>query len=150
MFKHILVPTDGSKLSDKAVKQAINLAKELGAKITAIHVMPEAEAYVSERYHVLPVLAAPVKNKYKKEAAALSKEILDQIGAAATAAGVECAQVSVTSGSPYEAIIKQATKSRCDLIMMASHGRRGLPGILLGSETQKVLTHSRIPVLVCR
>ena len=150
MFKHILLPTDGSKLSDKAVKQAINLAKGLGAKITAIHVMPEAEAYVSERYHVLPVLAAPVKNKYKKEAAALSEEILDQIGAAAAVAGVECAQVSVTSGSPYEAIIKQATKSRCDLIMMASHGRRGLPGILLGSETQKVLTHSRIPVLVCR
>lgn len=150
MFKHILLPTDGSKLSDKAVKQAIRLAKELGAKITAIHVTPDARAFVSERYNVLPVLAAPVVSKYEKEAAALSKEILDQIGAAATAAGVECAQVSVTSDSPYEAIIKQATKSRCDLIMMASHGRRGLPGILLGSETQKVLIHSGIPVLVCR
>lgn len=149
MFTHILVPTDGSKLSDKAVKQAIKLAKGLGAKITAIHVMPDAEAYVRERYHVLPMLAAPVKNKYKKEAAALAKEIMDRIGAAATAAGVECAQVSLTSDTPYEAIIKQASKSGCDLIMMASHGRKGLQSILLGSETQKVLTHSRIPVLVC-
>ena len=150
MFKHILLPTDGSKLSDKAVKQGINLAKELGAKITAIYVTPDAKEYVSERYNVLPVLAAPVVSKYKKEAAALSREILDQIGAAATAAGVECAQVSATSDSPYEAIIKQAMKSRCDLIMMASHGRKGLPGVLLGSETQKVLVHSKIPVLVCR
>lgn len=150
MFKHILVPTDGSTLSDNAVEKAIKLAKDLGAKITAIHIMPDAAAYVSERYNILPVLAAPVKNKYKKEAAALSKEILQQIDAEATAAGVECAQVSVISGSPYEAIIKQATKSKCDLIMMASHGRRGLQGMLLGSETQKVLTHSRIPVLVCR
>ena len=150
MFKHILLPTDGSKPSDIAVKQAINLAKGLGAKITAIHVMPNAEAYVSERYKVLPALAAPVKNKYKKEAAALAKEILDQVGAAATDAGVECEAVSVTSDSPYEAIVKQATKSRCDVIVMASHGRRGLQGILLGSETQKVLTHSTIPVLVCR
>jgi nucleotide-binding universal stress UspA family protein len=149
MFKHILVPTDGSKLSDKAVKQAIKLAKGLGAKITAIHVMPDAEAYVNERYHVLPMLAAPVKNKYKKEAAAIAKEVMDQIGAAAKAAGVECALVTLISDSPYEAIIKQATKSGCDLIMMASHGRRGLQGVLLGSETQKVLTHSRIPVLVC-
>ena len=150
MFKHILLPTDGSKLSDKAVKQAINVAKGLGAKITAMHVMPDAEAFVSERYNVLPVLAAPVKDKYKKEAAALSKEILGKVVAAATAAGVECSQISVTSGSPYEAIVKQATKSSCDLIMMASHGRRGLQGLLLGSETQKVLTHSKIPVLVCR
>ncbi len=150
MFKHILLPTDGSKLSDKAVKQAIKVAKGLGAKITAMHVTPDAEAFVSERYSVLPVLAAPVKDKYKKEAAALSKEILDKVGAAAAAAGVEFAQVAVTNDSPYDAIIKQATKSGCDLVMMASHGRRGLPGILLGSETQKVLTHSKIPGLVCR
>jgi nucleotide-binding universal stress UspA family protein len=150
MFKHILLPTDGSKLSDKAVKQAINVAKGLGAKITAIHVMPDADAYVSDRYKVLPVLAAPVKEKYKKEAAALSQEILDKVVAAATAAGVECGQISVTGGSPYEVIVKQAAKSGCDVIMMASHGRKGLQGILLGSETQKVLTHSKIPVLVCR
>jgi len=150
MFKHILLPTDGAKLSDKAVKQAIKTAKALGAKITAIHVMPDYERYVSERYNVPASLAAPVKRKYKEEAAALSKEILDQVCAAATAAGVECARVSVTGDSPYEAIIKQATKSGCDLIMMASHGRKGLQSMLLGSETHKVLVHTKIPVLVCR
>jgi nucleotide-binding universal stress UspA family protein len=150
MFKHILLPTDGSKLSDKAVKQAIKTAQALGAKITAIHVMPNYARYVSERYNVSAALAAPVKRKYIEEAAALSEEILDQVCAAGTAAGVECARVSVTCDSPYEAIIKQAAKSGCDVIMMASHGRKGLQSLLLGSETQKVLVHSKIPVLVCR
>ena len=150
MFKHILLPTDGSKLSDKAAKQAIKMAKALGAKITAIHVMPDYARYVSERYNVSAALAAPVKRKYKEEAAAFSKEILDQVCAAATAAGVECTPVSVIGESPYETIIKQATKSGCDLIMMASHGRKGLQSMLLGSETQKVLVHSKIPALVCR
>ena len=150
MFKHILLPTDGSKLSDKAVKQAIKTAKALGAKITAIHVTPDYARYVGEHYNVPPVLAAPVKRKYQEEAAALSRDILERVCADATAAGVECARVSATSDSPYEAIIKQAAKSGCDLIMMASHGRKGLQSMLLGSETQKVLVHSKIPVLVCR
>jgi len=150
MFKHILLPTDGSKLSDKVVKQAIKTAQALGAKITAIHVMPNYARYVSERYNVSAALAAPVKRKYIEEAAALSEEILDQVCAAGTAAGVECARVSVICDSPYEAIIKQATKSGCDLVMMASHGRKGLQSMLLGSETQKVLVHSKIPALVCR
>lgn len=150
MLKHILLPTDGSKLSDKAVKQTIKMAKALGAKITVLHVMPDYERYVIERYNVPAALAAPVKRKYKEEAAALSKEILDRVCAAGTGAGVECARVSVADDSPYEAIIKQAKKSGCDLIMMASHGRRGLQSLLLGSETQKVLVHSKIPVLVCR
>ena len=150
MFKHILLPTDGSKLSDKAVKQALKTAKALGAKITVVHVMPDYAKYVSERYNVPAAMAAPVKRKYQEEAAALSEEILDQVCAAGTAAGVECARVSVTGDTPYEAIIKQATKSGCDLIMMASHGRKGLQSMLLGSETQKVLVHSKIPVLVCR
>ncbi len=150
MFKHILLPTDGSKLSDKVVKQAIKMAKAMGAKITAIHVMPDYARYVSERYNVPAAIAAPVKRKYKEEAAALSEEILDQVCAAGAAAGVDCARVSVTGDSPYEAIIKQATVSGCDLIVMASHGRKGLQSMLLGSETQKVLVYSKIPVLVCR
>ena len=150
MFKHILLPTDGSELSDKAAKKAIKVAKALGAKITVIHVMPDYAKYVSERYNVSAELAAPVKKMYKEEAAALSGKILDQACTAGTAAGIECARVSVTGDSPYEAIIKQATKSGCDLIMMASHGRKGLQSMLLGSETQKVLVHSKIPVLVCR
>ena len=126
------------------------MAKGVGAKITAIHVMPDYDKYVSERYLVPAAMAAPVKTKYREEAAAISTEILDKVCSAAAAAGVECAPVSVINESPYEAIIKQATKSGCDVIMMASHGRRGLQSLLLGSETQKVLVHSRIPVLVCR
>jgi nucleotide-binding universal stress UspA family protein len=150
MYKSILVATDGSTLSAEAVKEAVMLAKGIGAKLTAIHAMRDSEAYVNERYNVLPALAAPVKKKYKEEFAAYSKKILDDACAEGAAAGIECARVSVTSESPYEAIIKQAAKSKCDLIMMASHGRRGLEGVLLGSETQKVLTHSKIPVLVVR
>ena len=150
MFKHILLPTDGSELSDKAARQAVKMAKVLGAKITAIHVMPNYARYVNERYKVLPLLAAPVKRKYQSEANAVATDILEHVYAAAMAAAVECARVSVVSDSPSRAIIKQAAKSNCDVIMMASHGRRGLQGLLLGSETQKVLVHSKIPVLVCR
>jgi nucleotide-binding universal stress UspA family protein len=150
MYKHILVPTDGSPLSAEAVKQAVMLARPIGAKLTVMHVMPNYEAFVNERYNVLPALAAPVKKKYQEEFAAASKKILDDACAKVPAAGIECAKVSVTGESPYEAIIKQAAKSKCDLIMMASHGRRGLKGVLLGSETQKVLTHSKIPVLIVR
>jgi nucleotide-binding universal stress UspA family protein len=150
MYKSILVATDGSTLSAGAVKQAVMLAKAIGAKLTVIHAMPNYETFVKERYNVLPALAAPVKKKYQEEFTAASKKILDDACAKAAAAGIECARVSVASASPYEAIIKQAAKAKCDLIMMASHGRRGLQGILLGSETQKVLTHSNIPVLVVR
>ena len=150
MFKHILLPTDGSELSDKVAKQAITMAKGVGAKITAIHVMPDYDKYVSERYLVPAAMAAPVKTKYREEAAAISTEILDQVCSAAAAAGVECAPVSVIDDSPHEAIIRQATQSGCDVIIMASHGRNGLQSLLLGSETQKVLVHSKLPVLVCR
>ena len=150
MYKSILVPTDGSELSNKAVTQAVVLAKEIGAKLTIMHAMPSSDAYVGERYSVLPALAAPLKEKYKEEFTAASKKIVDQACAEAAAAGVQCAGISVATGSPYEAIIEQAAKANCDLVMMASHGRRGLEGVLLGSETQKVLTHSKIPVLVVR
>jgi nucleotide-binding universal stress UspA family protein len=150
MYKSILVPTDGSKLSGKAVKEAISFAKACGAKITVLHVMPDYRAYVSERYHVPAELAAPVKKKFQSEATVRSKEIIDQACAQGTAAGVACAGISVTNDEPYAAIIKQATKSKCDLIMMSSHGRKGLQSLLLGSETAKVLVHSKIPVLVVR
>ena len=150
MFKHILLPTDGSELSDKAARQAVKMAKVLGAKITVMNVIPNYRRAVSERYNMPPLLAAPVRRKYETEALAASNDILEHVYAAATAAGVECARVSVVSDVPFNAIIKQAAKSNCDVIMMASHGRRGLQGLLLGSETQKVLVHSKIPVLVYR
>ncbi len=149
MIKHILLPTDGSKLSNKAVKQAIEFAKALGAKITAVHVVGGYHQILPDDGFVMPEIPA-LKKRFEEQEAARAKTILDSVKEAAQMAGVECYVVVATGDMPYEMIIKQATKSKCDLIIMASHGRRGFQGILLGSETQKVLTHSKIPVLVCR
>lgn len=148
MYKHILLPTDGSKLSAKAVKQGIQFAKAIGAKATAINVTPEYEMVMDEGF-VMPAIMT-IRKRFEEETAARSKKLLDEITTDAQAAGVACYGVTVVSGVPYDAIIRQATKGKCDLIMMASHGRKGLSSILLGSETAKVLTHSTIPVLVVR
>ena len=150
MFKNILVPTDGSKLSDKAVAHAVALAKSAGAKLTALTVTPVFHMRPISGFSPPDSMLAPVRESFEKEASAKSRKILDTACATASAAGVACAGVQVRSESPFDAIIKQATKSKCDLILMASHGRRGLDAVLLGSETQKVLTHTKIPVLVVR
>ncbi len=149
MYKHILIPTDGSALSDKAVEAAIKLAKLLGARITAFHAMepyPLQGAYAAEASGVAelqPEIFAERSEEY-------AKRVLDAVGRAADAASVQCTTDYATARSPSQAIIEKAGKEKCDLIVMASHGRRGLEGFLLGSETQKVLTHSSIPVLVYR
>jgi nucleotide-binding universal stress UspA family protein len=148
MYKHILVPTDGSPLSTKAVKQAVAFAKSLDAKITTVHVSHEYRAMMDEGFAV-PVYAT-FRKHFDEVNAKRSNALLASIKSTARAAGVECDGVAVVNNLPYEAIIKQAKKSKCDLIMMASHGRKGLQSILLGSETAKVLTHSTIPVLVVR
>lgn len=148
MYKHILVPTDGSPLSTKAVKQAVAFAKSLGAKITAIHVSQEYRAMMDEGF-ALPAYAT-FRKRFDEVNAKRSNALLASIKSTAKAAGVECDGAAVVSNLPYEAIIKHAKKAKCDLIMMASHGRKGLSSILLGSETAKVLTHSTIPVLVVR
>ena len=150
MYKSILVPTDGSKLSAKAVKQAVGFAKTIGAKLTVLHVMPGFHMFASGGFTPPKSTLAPVKKKYEEEARAASRKIVDKACAVAAAAGVECSGAVANSDSPYDAIIKQAAKFNCDLIMMASHGRRGLQSMLLGSETQKVLSHSDIPVLILR
>ena len=148
MYKHIMLPTDGSRLSAKATSQGIRLAKSLRAKVTAVHVMPEYAMVIDETF------ATPSVVSFQKEFDAESKKratkILARTKAEAAAAKVPCQVVAVTSGAPYDAIIRQARKSRCDLIVMASHGRKGLSSLLLGSETSKVLTHSKTPVLVVR
>ena len=149
MFRHILLPTDGSEISDKAARQAIELAKAFGAKITAVHIMSELHLHLQDEGFPTPELPA-LKKRFARGEAARAKTILGSVQAAAKIAGIECAVATATSDTPYEMIIDQATRFKCDLIVMASHGRRGLQGILLGSETQKVLTHSKIPVLVCR
>jgi nucleotide-binding universal stress UspA family protein len=149
MYKHILVPTDGSALSDKAVEAAIKLAQVLGARITAFHAMeiyPLQGAYAAEASGVAELQPEIFAERSKEYA----KRILDAVTRAAAAANVQCATDYAASSSPSKAIVEKAGKEKCDLIVMASHGRRGLEGFLLGSETQKVLTHSSIPVLVYR
>ena len=145
MFKHFLLPTDGSALSDAAIRKGLQLAKSINAKVTGIYVMPE--------FHVLaygPEMLGDTQESYTKDCIAHSDQYRAMIVSAAKESGVVCDTVSATSDHPYEAIIKAAEKIGCDLIVMASHGRRGIQGLLLGSETQKVLTHSKIPVLVFR
>lgn len=148
MFKHILLPTDGSKLSDRAVQRGIEFAKEIRARVTSVHVIPEFRMMADESF-VLPT-SVDLKRRYDKEAKARAEKMLEKIGERAKAAGVKYEGVSVMGDVAYEEIIETAKKRKCDLIMMASHGRRGLSGLLLGSETAKVLTHSKIPVLVVR
>jgi nucleotide-binding universal stress UspA family protein len=148
MFKHILLPTDGSSLSARGVKQTIRMAKALGAHITAVHVVREYHVPGEEGYFMPDVAVA--RKQFEDEAAAHAKEILGPVKEAANKVGVECDTVVTTGDSPYQMIINQAKKSGCDLIMMASHGRKGLQRLLHGSETVSVLTHSKIPVLVLR
>ena len=147
MFKHILVPTDGSKLSIKAAKQAVKLAKAVGARITGFYAAPDlGSTYYGDGY-ILRAPSAKAQAEYTQQQA---RKFLSMIEVEAEVEKVPCAVFHVLSDSPYEAIIDAAKKKKCDLIVMASHGRRGLSGLVLGSETQKVLVHSKVPVLVCR
>jgi len=145
MFKHILLPTDGSKLSEVTIHKAVEFAKSIGAKVTGFHVMPQFHVF-TYRTEMLE----DTREEYARDSRAHANSYLGVVQEAAKRAGVACETVSAVSDSPYEAIIQAAQARGCDLIMMASHGRRGVQGVLLGSETHKVLTHSRIPVLVYR
>ena len=148
MYKNILVPTDGSKLSQRAVKAAAELAAVVGARLTGCYVMPEytPPVYGEASMYITQVSPANFKKAMEKEASAALAFIAKQ----ADAAGVNFASVKATGAQPWSEIVKAARAKKCDLIVMASHGRRGLSGLLLGSETTKVLTHSKVPVLVVR
>ncbi|HRE18086.1 MAG TPA: universal stress protein [Rhodocyclaceae bacterium] len=147
MFKNILVPTDGSELSLQTAKRAISFARESGARITAFFAKPEYPvAYFGEGALIDPT----TPEQFAELAEAQARQFLGEIEKLCAEAGVACSTDAQTSDVPYEAIIAAADKAGCDLIFMASHGRRGLSAFLLGSETNKVLTHSKIPVLVYR
>jgi len=148
MFKHILLPTDGSALADKAVIKGFGLAKALGARITLLSVVPEFRMAADESF-AIPV-SAQLKGRYEKEVAARASGLLGKLQQKAAKSGLKADVVTVGGDLPYQQIIAMARKHKCDVIVMASHGRRGLAGLLLGSETVKVLTHSKIPVLVVR
>jgi nucleotide-binding universal stress UspA family protein len=145
MFKHILLPTDGSPLSEATVREGIQYAKVVGAKVTGLYVIPKNQPF----YYDMEV-PSDAQLQISKRFEELAKSLLSAIEEAAKGAGVPCEVVTGGSDYAYDAIIRIAESKGCDLIMMASHGRKGAVGLLLGSETQKVLTHSRIPVLVFR
>jgi nucleotide-binding universal stress UspA family protein len=149
MYRHILVPTDGSPLSLKAAKEAARLAKTQKAKVTGFYAIPPfITPATGEALIVTPELFNEkeyVKRMQKHANAALSK-----VEAEAKKLGVPFEGTSVVADAPWRGIIEAAKVNDCDLIVMASHGRRGLEGLLIGSETLKVLTHSKTPVLVCR
>ncbi len=148
MFKHILVPTDGSKLSGKAIRTAVRLASATRAKVTGVYVVPP---YLPPMYGEA-VMYSPMMSeaKYRKICRREGQKALAAVEIEAQTAGVGYAGVLPSAQNPWEGIVRTAKSKKCDLVVMASHGRRGLAGLLLGSETTKVLTHSRVPVLVCR
>ena len=147
MFTHLFVPTDGSELSRATARRAVSFAKETGARITAFYAKPEYPvAYFGEGALIDPT----TPEKFAELSDQQAKEYLGEIENWCKEAGVQCVTQSVSSDVPFEAIIDAAEKSGADLIFMASHGRRGISGFLLGSETNKVLTHSKVPVLVYR
>lgn len=147
MFKHILVPTDGSEFSQGTVRRAVSFAREAGARITAFYAKPE---YPVTYYGEGALIDTTTPEQFAEMAEQQAQQILRFVDELCIEAGVPCTKMTLTSDIVYEAIIEAATQSGCDLIFMSSHGRRGLTALLLGSETNKVLTHSTIPVLVYR
>lgn len=147
MFKHILIPTDGSKLSKEAAEAGVKLAQTLGARVSGFFAAPAPTPIIYKAR--LPVGYATLE-EHRKMIEKTSAGFLAVIEKAARAADVPCEVISVTSDFPADAILAAAKKRRCDLIFIASNGRQGLRGVLLGSETRKVLTHSPVPVLVYR
>lgn len=147
MYKNLLVATDGSELSNKAVAHAIDLAHALDANLTAFYAAPD---YPTPTYADGVVYEPISRKEYSKAAADEAKKILDSVCAKAKKSEVACKSAYAIAASPWEGILSAAKKHKCDGIVMASHGRRGVSALLLGSETQKVLTHSKLPVIVVR
>ena len=147
MFKHILVPTDGSDLSMQAVARAVSFAREAGAQVSLFYAEPlPPHAYEG----VGAISSSHLTQTLHERLDGAAKDILDAAETVARDAGVAVHRVVLVGRHPYELIIQAAEMQGCDLIFMASHGRSGAGALLLGSETNKVLAHSRIPVLVCR
>jgi len=149
LYSHILLPTDGSQLASRGAKAGVQLAKALGAKATVVFVGAPYAAAVYGGAEVFPAgPSSPREHKrFSQEAA---QKAFAPVALAAKRAGVDCATVLAENSRPWEGIVKTARARKCDAIVMASHGRGGLAGLFLGSETQRVLAHSKLPVLVIR
>jgi len=147
MYQRILVATDGSTLSKKAVSNAISLAQLTGAELVALKVIPR---YPQSYFEGGVALAASEISRIEKQWAEHGQSIVDAVAKSAMSKGVKVKAITAKSDIVSDAIIGTAKKHKCDLIIMASHGRRGIKRLLLGSETQQVLTHTHVPVLVLR
>ena len=145
MYQQILIAVDGSDLSEKAMKQGLELAKAIQAKVTILHVTPP---WSSVAVGEVAVMFPP--QEYEENMAAAATKLLDRARAESESYGVPCETVRASDPQPYRSILGTAAEKGCDLIVMGSHGRRGIAGLLLGSETTKTLTHGKIPVLVYR
>jgi nucleotide-binding universal stress UspA family protein len=145
MYTHIMIPTDGSDLSRMAIRQGVAFAKSIGARVTGITVSPPFHTFAFE-----PIMVTETPEQYEKGCATRAGSYLATVRDVAAAAGVPCDVIHVIHEHPYKAIISTANELGCDLIFMASHGRKGMSALVLGSETTKVLTHTKIPTLVCR
>lgn len=148
MYSHILVPTDGSELSINAAHQAIELAKLCKARLTAIMVSPTYRQLQQDGF-IVPT-SNTVRERWEEQMTERAQKVLDGICAAAGKSGVQCASVHAFGDSPYEAIIETANKHGCDMIAMGSHGHGGVKQLFVGSETSRVLSHTKIPVMVYR
>jgi nucleotide-binding universal stress UspA family protein len=153
MYKHILFPTDGAELSLRAERECIALAKSIGARITVIHVVPQRHMTLTAgrgEEAVGAELIRQLESQYDEVAKKNAEAIFTGLQERARTNGVQCYTLVVVGNEPYKEIIEHAQRLNCDLVLMASHGRKGLEGLLLGSETIKVLTHCKVPVLVVR
>jgi nucleotide-binding universal stress UspA family protein len=144
VYKHILLPTDGTEFCEKAVRQGVALAKLIGARVTGMTVTTPFSSFVA------PTIPSDMVERLRESRRVAVNEVLASVEATAKASGVPCETIEVENDHPYQGIINTAKSKGCDLIVMASHGRRGMSALVIGSETQKVVTHTTIPVLVCR
>ena len=147
MFKHILIPTDGSPIALKAAKAAVRFAAEVGARVTAFHAI---EAWQPQLYGEGYGIDAQTFREFERAAREAGERQVAAVAKLAKAARVPLASVVAKAATPYEGIVDAARKKKCDVIFIASHGRRGLSRLMMGSVTQKVLTHATVPVLVYR
>jgi nucleotide-binding universal stress UspA family protein len=148
MFRHILLPTDGSALATRGARAGIKLAKALGARVTAVYVIAP---YVPPMYGEAAMYVPGVTiNDYKKAAQKQAAKALATVERMARASGVRCTTRSLIDTPPWQGILRAARSQNCDAIAMATHGRSGLGGLILGSETTRVLGHAKVPVIVTR
>jgi nucleotide-binding universal stress UspA family protein len=146
MYRKILLPTDGSALCDLAAQKGIDFAKFAGAGVVAFHAIPATSYLIYTEAGPSDMLA----EQFERDARVRGERLVEALKSRAGDAGVACETLLLTNDHPWEGIIEAATTTACDLIFMASHGRRGLSAMLLGSETARVLTHTKIPVMVYR